>query len=46
LRGVLEKGVGARPGASRQEAAGSALGSMVSLPVALLGAPVRIIAGQ
>jgi esterase/lipase superfamily enzyme len=46
LRGVLEKGVGARPGASRQEAAGSALGSIVSLPVALLGAPVRVIAGQ
>jgi len=46
LRGVLENGVGARPGASRQEAAGSALGSIVTLPVTLLGAPVRIIAGQ
>ena len=46
LRGVLENGVGSRPGANRQEAAGSALGSIVSLPVTLLGAPVRIIAGQ
>ena len=46
LRDVLEHGVGARPDASRQEAAGSALGSIVALPVTLLGAPVRIIAGQ
>jgi esterase/lipase superfamily enzyme len=46
LQGVLEHGVGARPGATRQEAAGNALGSIVSLPVTLLGAPVKIIAGQ
>jgi len=46
LRGVLERGVGSRPGASRQEAAGNAIGSIVSLPVTLLGAPVKIIAGQ
>ena len=46
LRDVLEHGVGARPDASRQEAAGSALGSLVALPITLLGAPVKIIAGQ
>jgi esterase/lipase superfamily enzyme len=46
LRNVLEHGVAAKPDASRQEAAGSALGSIVALPVTLLGAPVRIIAGQ
>ncbi len=46
LRGVLESGVGARPDATRQEAAGSALGSIITLPITLLGAPVRIIAGQ
>jgi esterase/lipase superfamily enzyme len=46
LRDVLEGGVGARPDASRQEAPGNALGSLVSLPVTILGAPVKIIAGQ
>ena len=46
LRDVLENGVGARPGAARQEAAGNAIGSIVSLPVTLLGAPIKIIAGQ
>jgi esterase/lipase superfamily enzyme len=46
LKDVLERGVGARPGAGRQEAAGSVLGSIVDLPITLLGAPVKIIAGE
>ena len=46
LRDVLEHGVGARSAVTRQETAGNALGSIVSLPVTFLGAPVRIIAGQ
>jgi esterase/lipase superfamily enzyme len=46
LQDVLDNGVGARPGTARQEAAGNALGSLVTLPLTILGAPVRIIAGQ
>ena len=48
LRSVLGQGVGARPGAltQSQEAAGSTLGSIITLPATILGAPIRIIAGQ
>jgi esterase/lipase superfamily enzyme len=46
LQDVLDHGVGARPGATRQEAAGNAIGSIVALPVTLLGVPVKILAGQ
>jgi len=46
LRDVLENGVGPRPGASRQEAAGNAVGSILTLPATLLGAPRRIIADE
>ena len=37
LQVVLRDGVGTNPGDSRQEAAGSALGSIISLPTMLLG---------
>src|SRR5260370_41205880 len=46
LGAVLSQGVGARPDATRQEAVGSTLGSVVALPITLLGAPVKIIAGE
>jgi esterase/lipase superfamily enzyme len=48
LLGVLAAGIGKHPGAGAesQEAVGSTLGSVVALPAALLGAPVKIIAGQ
>jgi esterase/lipase superfamily enzyme len=48
LRAVLAQGIAVHPGAAAegQEAAGSTLGSVIALPVTLLGAPVRIIAGQ
>lgn len=46
LQEVLLHGVGSRPGVVRQEAAGNAIGSIIALPATLLGAPIRIIAGQ
>ena len=47
LRTVLGLGVGARPGSSAQEETlRSNLGTVVSLPVTLLGAPVNIIRGE
>jgi hypothetical protein len=43
-----EQGIGQRHGplAESQAEAGSALGSIVTLPVTLVGAPIRIIAGE
>ena len=49
LQGVLAQGIGKRPGgagAESQEVVGGALGSVIALPATLLGAPVRIIAGE
>ncbi len=48
LRDVLGKGIGERHGplAESQAAAGSALGSIVTLPITIVGAPIRMIAGQ
>ena len=48
LREVLGKGIGERHGplAESQAAAGNALGSIITLPVTIVGAPVRMIAGQ
>ena len=49
LRGVLAKGIASNPRAtdlSETAAAGGGLGAVVALPITLLGAPIRIIAGQ
>ena len=48
LREVLGQGIGVRHGAAAesQEAAGHALGSIVTLPITLVGAPIKIIAGE
>ena len=48
LRSVLAQGIAAnrRATALSDGAAGGGLGAVVSLPITLLGAPVRIIAGQ
>jgi esterase/lipase superfamily enzyme len=48
LRAVLGQGIGVSPGSIPQgsEAVGSTFGAAVALPVTILGAPVRIIAGQ
>ena len=49
LRGVLAKGIASNPHAtdlSEAAAAGGGLGSVVALPITLLGAPIRIIANQ
>jgi len=48
LRTVLGQGIGVSPGsaAQNQEAAGSTLGAVIASPLTILGAPVRIIAGQ
>ena len=48
LRDVLGKGIGARHGAlaDSRDAAGTALGSIVALPITLVGAPIRMIAGE
>jgi esterase/lipase superfamily enzyme len=48
LRTVLEKGIGSTSsaGSDGRPAAGTGLGDIVSLPLAALGAPVSIIAGQ
>ncbi len=49
LRGVLAKGIASNPHAidlTEPAAAGGGLGAVVALPIALLGAPIRIIANQ
>jgi len=48
LRAVLAQGIGANPGATTasEANAGNLLGAMTTLPVTMLGAPVRIITGQ
>jgi esterase/lipase superfamily enzyme len=48
LRAVLEQGIGANSGAKTlgEANAGNLLGAMTTLPVTMLGAPVRIITGQ
>jgi esterase/lipase superfamily enzyme len=48
LREVLGQGIGVRHGAAAegQEAAGNALGSIVTLPITLVGAPIKMIAGE
>ena len=48
LRGVLAQGIAANPHATdlSETAAAGGVGSVVALPFTLLGAPVRIIAGQ
>jgi esterase/lipase superfamily enzyme len=48
LRGVFAQGIAANPHATdlSETAAAGGLGAVVALPLTLLGAPVRIIAGQ
>ena len=49
LRGVLAKGIASNPHATdltETAAAGGGLGSVVALPITLLGAPIKIIANQ
>ena len=48
LRSVLGQGIGANPGfaTAGELAAGSTLGDVVALQVTMLGAPVKIFAGQ
>jgi esterase/lipase superfamily enzyme len=47
LRGILAQGINANHGAAdASERAVSGVGSVVALPLTLLGAPVRILAGQ
>ena len=48
LRGVLAQGIAANPHATdlSEAAAAGGLGAVVSLPITLLGAPIRIIANQ
>jgi len=48
LRGVLAKGIASNPHATdlTETAAAGGLGSVVALPITLLGAPIRIIANQ
>jgi esterase/lipase superfamily enzyme len=47
LRGILARGINANHGATdASERAVSGVGSVVALPLTLLGAPIRIIAGQ
>jgi esterase/lipase superfamily enzyme len=48
LREVLGQGIGQRHGAvaESQAAAGNTLGSIVTLPITLVGAPIKIIAGE
>ena len=47
LRGILARGINSNHrGTDASERAASGVGSIVALPLTLLGAPVRIIAGQ
>jgi esterase/lipase superfamily enzyme len=47
LRGILARGINANHGATdASERAVSGVGSVVALPLTLLGAPVKILAGQ
>ncbi len=48
FRDVLGKGIGNRHGplAETRAAAGASLGSLVTLPITLVGAPLRMIAGE
>lgn len=47
LRGILTRGINTNHGATdASERAASGVGAVVALPLTLLGAPVRIIAGQ
>jgi esterase/lipase superfamily enzyme len=47
LRGILAQGINANHGAAdASERAASGVGSIVALPLTLLGAPVKILAGQ
>jgi esterase/lipase superfamily enzyme len=48
LGAVLDKGIGVNPGAATvgESAAASPLGAVTTLPATILGAPVRIFAGQ
>jgi esterase/lipase superfamily enzyme len=46
LRDVLARGVPATPKQSAGETAANGVGAVVSLPLTLLGAPIKIIAGQ
>jgi esterase/lipase superfamily enzyme len=48
LRAVLEHGIGANPGAAAggESASASPIAAVAALPIDLLGAPIRIFAGQ
>jgi esterase/lipase superfamily enzyme len=47
LRGILAQGINTSHGATdASERAASGVGSIVALPITLLGAPIRIIANQ
>ncbi len=48
LRAVLQKGIGANPGAATvgEAAADSPLGTVAALQMTMLGAPIKIFAGQ
>lgn len=45
LEGVLSKGVGSRPAGNVTEAVGGSLESLLSLPIKIIGAPIKAIAG-
>jgi esterase/lipase superfamily enzyme len=46
LRGTLARGIASRHASDVGDTAAGSVGAIVSLPITLLGAPIRIIAGQ
>jgi esterase/lipase superfamily enzyme len=45
LRGVLAQGVGPAPGGSGAEAVGNRIEGLLTLPIRIIGAPIRAVAG-